>query len=87
MLSSLIVRLRTACYNVWQRLTGRRKAAPLAPTPKPVPTAAEVKRVHTRRDNLVTLLRRIDHGGKHYGSKRRDSNHRGSQRGKRSGRS
>jgi hypothetical protein len=40
-----------------------------------------------RRMFLRRLLGRTDAGTKHYGSKRAQSNHRGSQRGKRSGRS
>jgi hypothetical protein len=39
-----------------------------------------------QRRILVDRLRRIDGGGKHYGSKRALSNHRKSPHGKRSGR-
>lgn len=39
-----------------------------------------------RRAELREQLHRLDGGGKHYGSKRAFSNHKGSQQGKRSGR-
>lgn len=50
--------------------------------------AREMQSHHDRQRSLLrALLLRTDGGGLHHGSKRAIANHRGSQRGKRSGRS
>jgi len=58
-------------------------AATAAPHIRPRPKKNAKARTRAR---LRALLKRPDQGGKHYGSKRAESTHRGSQQGKRSGR-
>jgi hypothetical protein len=60
-------------------------AVEVPPTPTPTPKRKLTDK-ERRREKLRQMLRRADGGGKHYGSKRAVSNHRGTGAGKRSGR-
>ncbi len=84
MLSYMLYR-KTRDVAITTALATADAAAP-SPAPEKKKLDLSVDDRVNRRDRLGTLLQRIDGGGKHYGSKRRQSNHRGRGRGKRSGR-
>lgn len=83
----MLTRLFMAIRRWWSRLTTKATqgaAAVAAPLTTPLPS-----RPAPAGHNMGALgakLGRIHHGGKHYGSKRKHSQHRGTGRGKRSGR-
>lgn len=83
----------TALVSILASLFGRTASAAV---PAPTPVVAEAT-AHSVKNDPATRSKRIHYGilrasgrvgfGKHFGSKRKFSNHRGTGRGKRSGRS
>lgn len=89
-------RLLDSIGSFFSRLFRRADQAATLPQTETAPAAVQAQVTKAKRplsdkeksrQFLRRLLGRTDAGTKHYGSKRAKSNHRGSQRGKRSGRS
>lgn len=82
--------ITTFFSSLFSALFDRPKTAEPAPVPAAVQSQVMTKEPKSakalRRAKLRLMLGRTDGGGKHYGSKRAVSNHRGSGHGKRSGR-